>query len=339
MSNRDLARGAHRDTSVLTVSVLIPSWRRPDALHRCVAALQNQTHSPDEIIIVWQGDDLETFHAANALRNQRLVPILIVHSPQVGIVPAENVALSSASGDIVCLIDDDACPRPDWVEKHLNHYADERVGAAGGPARNVDVNGRPRPSRSHTEIGRIKLYGRLVGNMYDHPADWYNRGVIAVDHLAGNNMSIRRRAFSDFETGLKPYWQFFEAETCLQVRANGYRIVYDFSNVVDHHSRSGMYDGARDGDITPKIINAAYNQAFILGKHSGPFTASVRLAYLTFVGCRNAPGLLAFLACILQHRKFRREGHIFFKCLNAHWAGFKAGYARQSQLVHARSLA
>src|SRR5215471_8388425 len=119
----------------LTTSVLIPSFRRPAMLARCLRGLQAQTTPPDEVFVIWQADDEPTRTAAEALAGE-LPSLRVLHSPEAGVVPAENVALSAATGDVILLIDDDAVPGPEWVARHLAHYADPTVGAVGGPADN-----------------------------------------------------------------------------------------------------------------------------------------------------------------------------------------------------------
>ena len=104
--------------------------------------------------------------------------------------------------------------------------------------------------------------------MYDHPDEWSSREPRQVDHLVGYNMSFRRCAIECFETNLRRYWQLFELDVCLTVRDNGYRVMFDFGNVVEHHPTNATYAGGRDGDLQVKIYNGAYNKAFVLAKHS-----------------------------------------------------------------------
>ena len=89
-----------------TTSVLIPSYRRPDRLAACLTALSKQTILPGEVLVVWQGD------AANQGRGgqdgeQLPYHLVVLHSPDPGIVPAENLALESATGDLIYMADDD----------------------------------------------------------------------------------------------------------------------------------------------------------------------------------------------------------------------------------------
>src|SRR5208282_4842545 len=148
----------------LTTSVLVPSFRRPEKLARCLAAVASQTRAPDEVLVVWQGDDIGTERTARQLRNHLPFELRILHSPGVGIVPAENLALLNSSGEIVMLIDDDGVAFPEWLNRHVEHYADPTIGAVGGPADNYE-QGRCLPKRAVTPIGRTTWYGKSFGNL------------------------------------------------------------------------------------------------------------------------------------------------------------------------------
>jgi glycosyltransferase involved in cell wall biosynthesis len=309
----------------LTSSVLIPSLGRPEKLIQCLSSISTQTVAPKETIVVWQGDDYRTRDAAEEM--QRVIPgrFLLLHSPDVGIVAAENVALAAATGDVVLLIDDDAIAPEDWMAKHLRHYSDSSVGAVGGTAHNFEPSGAPFPKRSVEPIGKLAWYGRAIGNTYDHIAPWESRPPREVDHLAGNNMSVRRGAFERFEDGLRPYWQMFEADVCLQAKARGYRVLFDFGIVVRHYPTKTVYTPGREGDLVKKVYNGAYNHAFVLSKHSPRPLRACQLAYLLAVGSVSAPGLVAFAFAVARFGAVRRELSILTNVWRACLAGWKAG--------------
>ncbi|NIM52636.1 MAG: glycosyltransferase, partial [Gemmatimonadales bacterium] len=216
----------------LATSILIPSFRRPERVTRCLESLGSQTTLPDEVIVVWQGDDVATRHAAEHLKGTLPYQLRTLHSPKVGVVPAENTAVQAASGDIVLLIDDDATAPEDWIERHLRHYKDPTVGAVGGPADNFLPDGNAYPTHAAEPQGRLTWYGKTIGNMHDQPETWRSRQPTEVHHLVGYNLSVRRPAVKIFEAGLRPYWQLFELDACLQVRAGGYRVLFDYGIVV-----------------------------------------------------------------------------------------------------------
>ena len=319
----------------MTSSVLIPSFRRCALLERCLRALAAQTVPPGEVIVVWQGDDEATRDCALALGRELALPLHLVHIADPGIVPAENAALAQATGEVILLIDDDAVAPADWVARHLAHYADASVGAVGGPAVNRDVQGNPFPVRAVEPIGTITWFGRFIGNMYDQPDDWRQRPARDVMHLVGYNMSLRRAAFDRFEPALKRYWQLFEADACLQVRARGYRVRFDPAIVVDHgggEASASAYAPDRAGDLAVRVANAAYNLGFVLGKHSPPGLRPVRWGYLMGVGTTWMPGPLLLPLSIVRYGHPGRE----LAVARMVWANKQAGWrdGRRARCIH-----
>ncbi len=292
---------------------------------------------PDEVVVAWQGNDTGTAAAALQMRARLPFHLRLVHSSITGIVPAENAALDAASGDIVLLIDDDAIGPPQWVASHVFHYSDPKVGAVGGPYDNYRTDGTAFPKRAREPIGRITWYGRLLGNMYDHPPEWQQRSPREVDYLVGNNMSLRRAAFDRFEAGLAPYWQSFEIDACLQVKAKGYKVIFDFANKQQHYPTGYAYSSERSGDLAAKIYNAAHNQAFVLAKHSPWFLRTFRLAYLLLVGSIGTPGLASLPLAVMRYGDLPREIAILKKTLASHVGGWIAGTDRGRQKQQAQS--
>ena len=86
----------------------------------------------------------------------------IVEVGEPGQIAAINAGLPHASGDVVTFPDDDCVPRPDWLRRLLSHYADPRVGGAGGRDV-VHADGLPEPP-SVSLVGAIAWYGRIIGN-------------------------------------------------------------------------------------------------------------------------------------------------------------------------------
>lgn len=324
-----------------TSSVLIVSYRRAEKLVRCLASLATQLVPPTEVLAIWQGDDVATKHALEAIPEPLPYALRVLHSPVPGVVEAENTGLAHATGTIILLCDDDIIAPPDWVQRHLAFYADPTIGAVGGPANNFNPDGSPFPKRDNTPCGLLTWYGKTIGNMYDQVPEWRSRPAAEVDHLVGYNVSFRRAAFDRFEDRLKPYWQLFELDACLQVKQRGLKVMFDFANVVDHYPTNTAYVSGRDGNLEIKIYNASFNQGLILAKHSEALYAPVRLAYLLLIGSVNTPGLLGSLVAIRRFGNPGRELTILAQSLRAAWRGWSAGrrLRRQREGINAKPVA
>lgn len=309
----------------MRTSVLIPSYQRPARLSCCLESLNRQSVLPDEVIVIWQAGDTETRDVAQSFSGDAQYTLRPVHSALMGIVPAENAGLRAASGDIFLFIDDDAVAHPEWVACHLAHYLDPSVGAVGAPVRNHHLDGSPYPLRRPARLGELTFYGRVIGNLFDHPPEWRWRHPLAVDHLAAGNMSLRRTAFKDFEAGLQPYWQAFELDACLQVRAHGLRVVFDFANSIDHYPTNSVFKQDRSGDLLQKVFHQAYNHAFILAKYSHWPLRLVRLLYMLLIGSSIAPGVAGFFFAVGRFGNTQREFRILTRTLECRLRGWTDG--------------
>lgn len=317
-----------------STSVLVPSFGRPASLEECLCALGRQTLPPGEVIVVWQGDDTPTRDAALRVAATLPVPVRVLRLAEPGIVPAENLALENASGELILMTDDDVVVPPDWVARHAAHYDDPTVGAVGGVTVNYE-NRRAQPVNARTPVGRLSWYGRLYGNFDNRPSAERVRPASEVDHLIGCNMSLRRRAFDRFEAGLRPYWQMFEAEACLQVRARGYRVLFDPGIVIDHYLTRGgsVYAPGRSGDLEQKVGNAAYNLAFILSKHTPAPARWARWAYAMALGTTTAPGPLLLPLTVRRFGRPGRELAVARLALSRRLAGWRDGRRARGSAV------
>jgi hypothetical protein len=131
-------------------------------------------------------------------------------------------------------------------------------------------------------------------------------------------MSLRRSAFDRFDDRLRPYWQSFELEACLQVHQRGYRVLFDFGNVVAHHPMNTAYVPGRGGDLDVKVFNAAYNQSYVLAKHTyNPLQRWLRAAYQLVIGNVNTPGAIASIVAMGRYGDPARELSILMKTWRA----------------------
>jgi GT2 family glycosyltransferase len=103
----------------LRVSVVIPTYLRPELLLRCLAALNSQTMAPDsyELIVVDDADNTATRRQIEEFSKKaacaiRYLSIKGTHGPDA----ARNVGWRSARAPIVAFTDDDTVPDFGWLE-------------------------------------------------------------------------------------------------------------------------------------------------------------------------------------------------------------------------------
>ena len=112
----------------MRISVVVPSYRRPDALARCLPALSAQERSADEIIVVLHEDDAASLALMAGWGSVRTVTVA-----KPGAVWAMATGALASDGDVIAFTDDDACPSPTWLAQVDACFAsDPSIGAVGG---------------------------------------------------------------------------------------------------------------------------------------------------------------------------------------------------------------
>jgi cellulose synthase/poly-beta-1,6-N-acetylglucosamine synthase-like glycosyltransferase len=283
-----------REDSTETVSVIVPTYRRPESLARTLDALSAQTRQPDEVLVVTRLEDSESQqtverHGANSLR--------IIFSEAPGQVRAINAGLRKSTGSIVALTDDDAAPREDWIAALLARFAsDARIGAVGGRD-HVHEHGTTVEGRA-TIVGRVSGLGRLRGNHH------FESELQDVDFLKGANMAFRREALDWFDERLRG----LGAEVCndmqatLGVKRRGYRVIWDPAVVVEHYPAERHDHDARSSKTQAALFDRIHNETYVLASTlCGPRRAAA-LGFAFLIGSRRAPGLMTSMASRLLAR-------------------------------------
>jgi hypothetical protein len=165
------------------VSVLIPTFRRPDSFVRAVRSVfaQNGVTSFEIVAIdnSPEGSALATF---SKLEAEAPVPFRWAHEPKPGVAQARNAALKLAQGELVAWLDDDEEASPDWLAALIAVRHDTGAQSVFGPVL----------ARADHDTGNSEFYERLYTR--DGPA---NDGVCSRAYGIGN--SLQPRAMFDDE--------------------------------------------------------------------------------------------------------------------------------------------
>lgn len=102
----------------MRLSVIIPTYNRPDRLLRCLSSMKEQTADPStwEVIVVNDGG-ADVRASVEALKPN--FPIRLLDQSNAGPASARNLGVKSSRGSLIAFLDDDCVAEPDWIERML----------------------------------------------------------------------------------------------------------------------------------------------------------------------------------------------------------------------------
>jgi GT2 family glycosyltransferase len=275
------------------VSVVIPSYRRPQSLARCLDALECQETAAAETFVVIRADDL----ASQEVARERAVAVVLVR--RRGVVAAMNAGLDASRGELIALTDDDSAPRPDWLTRIVATYAsDPRIAAVGGRDWIHSYETGRLIDGSEPVVGVISRFGRVTGNHHVGVGDARD-----VDVLKGVNLSVRGELLRQIRfderlrgVGTEHHW---ELGLCLALRRGGWRVIYDPAIAVDHYPQPRIDDSRA---FSPReLCDSRHNETVAVLEHPPSWRGGLHLLGAAAIGTRSAPGL-AHLARSLSMR-------------------------------------
>jgi GT2 family glycosyltransferase len=277
------------------VSVIVPSYRRPESLALCLDALERQHRPAEETIVVVRDDDVADQEVVRARANG--VRLVLVTRP--GVVAAMNAGLDACTGEVIALTDNDAAPRVDWLARIADVYAaDPRIGAVGGRDWVYSYETGRLIEGSEAVVGTIDSLGRVTGNHHLGVG-----GARDVDVLKGVNLSVRGELLREIRfderlrgVGTEHHW---ELGLCLTLRRRGWRIIYDPAIAVDHHPQPRVDDSRQ---FSPRELrDSMHNETVAVLEHLPAWRRGLHLAWAFAIGTGSSPGAAHLLPSLPAH--------------------------------------
>jgi GT2 family glycosyltransferase len=303
----------------MSITVIIPTYRRSKDLERCLEALSKQNRLADEILIIVRETDSETWHFLNEFVSWLPIKSVTVNFP--GVIAAMNTGLSISQGDIVVFTDDDAAPHEDWLQRMEASYFEDThksIGGVGGRDY-IYLNGELWQGEKGS-VGKLLPFGKVIGN--HHLGTGASR---EVDILKGVNMSFRREAIQDqfFDSRMlgSGAQVHFEVEFCLRLRKLGWKLIYDPSIAVDHFCAQRFDEDQRNQFNEVALFNEIHNETLALLGYLPTPRRILFYVWAILIGHRRALGLLQLL------RFLPNEGTFAFKKWFIAMKGRSAGWS------------
>ena len=118
------------------LSVVTPTFRRPQETRELLLNLAQQTLLPNEIVLVdgAPAEETETEIVVAELTPQLPFTVRYVRSIERGTAVQRNVGIALAQGKLVALLDDDVRLEPDFLAQMVNVFTNDQAGHIGGVA-------------------------------------------------------------------------------------------------------------------------------------------------------------------------------------------------------------
>jgi glycosyltransferase involved in cell wall biosynthesis len=231
------------------ITVAISTLNRRNSLERTLVALREQTYPRFEVVVV-NGPSTD---GTTELLERFADRARVFDCPTASIGRSRNISVQQAAGDIVAFIDDDAIPPPDWLERLVAPFEDERVGYVGGPVFDVPLD------RVEWKICTSTRLGAINTDSSGPIAIYQGLGADPVAYFAGCNMGLRRnalQAIGGFNSAL--LYTYEDVDVCCHMNDAGYSLAY-LEEVTVRHDRA--VNSVRDGQ---RVITDPY--ALVLGR-------------------------------------------------------------------------
>jgi GT2 family glycosyltransferase len=176
-------------------SVIVPTFRRPAELARCLDALARLDYPRDgfEVIVVDDGSGAPPEDVVERVRG-RLRVSLVAHEDNRGPASARNIGAARAGGEFLAFTDDDCAPAADWLRVLGTCLAREPDTLVGG----LTVNGlTENPYAAASQLLVDYLYSYYHGE--EPGARQRNARAPGTRFFTSNNLAMSAVAFQ--ETG------------------------------------------------------------------------------------------------------------------------------------------
>lgn len=202
------------------ISVVVPTYRRPDLLERCLGALLRQTLAPAEYEIIVCDDGPSDAALQTVLKMTpaaggpavRYIPVTATQGP----AGARNAGWRAARADLIAFTDDDTVPDPAWLAAGLAAFQ-----------RGVDA-----------------LSGRIVMPLPPNPTDYeLDASRLQDAEFATANVFLRRSALErvgGFDPRFRLAWRE-DSDLHFSLMEHGLRIERAPQAVVVHPIRPGSF--------------------------------------------------------------------------------------------------
>lgn len=270
------------------VSVVIPTFRRPEALERTLRSLATVSYrGMFEVVVVDDGSNDSTESVIERIQREESHLLLRFYKQEnAGAARARNHGAQAANGQILVFLDDDMLVEPDHLDRHVAHLSNP----PGKRAVNGEWEFAPevRHELEKSSFGRFRLWLE----------DWVKNGLemerldadlLKPTMLTACNLGIRREEFltlDGFDESF-PAAGYEDQDFAVRAALAGFDFIYDKRIVLSHlDQRTNL------ADFTRRIRQGAVTAGIMAKKYPAEFGSRSLISENAPASRRDAPGLL-----------------------------------------------
>jgi len=205
----------------MKVSIVIPNWNGAEKLRRHLPNVL-RVKGVSEIIV---SDDASTDNSLQVLSEEFPEVKVVVRKKNGGFATNVNTGFSHATGDFIFLLNSDASPMVDCVEKVLPHFSDPRVFSVS-----------------------CSTGGNWVWAKWDKGYFWHNQAKVQTETVhetlwSSGGGSLFRKSIWDTLNGMDELFSpFYEEDVDLGYRARkrGFINLFEPNAHVEHYKEKGV---------------------------------------------------------------------------------------------------
>jgi glycosyltransferase involved in cell wall biosynthesis len=169
-------------TDMLTFSIVIPTYNRPERLKKCLQAIAKLDYPADRFEVIVVDDGSPTPIESIAAPFQQSLNLTVIRQPNSGPAKARNTGASKAKGRYLAFTDDDCAPLPDWLTQLETKFAAVPDCLIGGQT----LNALPQ-----------NLYSTASQILIDYLYEYFNMDSGRSSFFASNNFAMPTHRFQE----------------------------------------------------------------------------------------------------------------------------------------------
>jgi len=309
-----------RDEQLPSVTVVIPTYGRPQMLANCLESLRSLDYPANRLeIIVVDDASPQPIEKVNWAPNVQLIRLTENKGPG----EARNRAVQQAQGEIIAFLDDDCLADRHWLRTLVPCFRSPDVAIIGGRVEAADLSNS---LAKYEQVQSPLLMGTFQRKV---------RKSSALSYLPTCNLLIRKASF--FEVGgFDPVLRTGEdVDLCWRVLETGTNIYFLPAGVVYHYHRTGLISflgrrfnyGQSEATLQAKHQEESRCLSLFPG-HSYVVAAALLIALVVSGVCGKNQGLIFGMLSLVVFDIFNLGGQIAVRLYRVKSAGYSLNFGQ-----------